>query len=65
MRRPEGGLLAGQWEFPHALVAQHAEAPPDDPGPRARRAAADGVLAATGLSPSRLAARAVCCEHER
>ena len=57
VKRPAGGLLAGQWEFPHAVVSQHAEAAPEDPGARARRAAADGVLAAMGLPPARLAAR--------
>ena len=58
VKRPAGGLLAGQWEFPHAVVSQHAEAAPEDPGARARRAAADGVLGAMGLPPARLAARA-------
>ena len=57
VKRPAGGLLAGQWEFPHAVVSQHAEAAPEDPGARARRAAADGVLAAMGLDWEALHAR--------
>ena len=31
-KRPATGLLAGQWEFPHAVVASDAAALPDDPG---------------------------------
>ncbi len=35
VKRPAGGLLAGQWEFPAVVVAQHPEELPDDPGAKA------------------------------
>ncbi|CAK0788530.1 unnamed protein product [Prorocentrum cordatum] len=49
-RRAGAGLLAGQWEFPCALVAQHLGAPPEDrdPGPEARGAAASALLRELG-----------------
>ena len=50
VKRPEGGLLAGQWEFPHAIVASDKQALPDDPGTQARSAATMSVLAAAGES---------------
>ena len=52
MRRPEGGLLAGQWEFPHEIVAAHKEEMPDDPGVAVRGAATASALAAAGVSES-------------
>jgi len=42
-KRPDSGLLAGQWEFPATLLAAHKEDEPDDPG-AAARATAGGTL---------------------
>ena len=43
-KRPATGLLAGQWEFPHAVVASDAAAVPDDPGAPERSRALDAML---------------------
>ena len=58
VRRPEGGLLAGQWEFPHAVVAEDKEALPDDPGAAARCAATTRLLQAAEVDPAGLGERA-------
>ena len=58
VRRPEGGLLGGQWEFPHAIVASAPDELPDDPGEMFRRAAVDAVLEGAGVSPAALSPRA-------
>ena len=50
VKRPADGLLANQWEFPHATVASHPEELPDDPGARARAAAIDSLLVASGVA---------------
>eukprot|EP00966_Prymnesium_polylepis_P278267 6429292-Prymnesium_polylepis.1 len=59
VKRPAEGLLAGQWEFPNALVAEHAERAPDDPGAAARAAAIDAALLELGLTPAALERRHV------
>ena len=46
VRRPEGGLLAGQWEFPYVVVAEDRAALPDDPGTDVRSKAIDKALTA-------------------
>ena len=43
VKRPDGGLLAGQWEFPHEIVASDKESLPDDPGKKVRSAATKAV----------------------
>eukprot|EP00900_Chrysochromulina_parva_P018947 jgi/Chrpa1/27053/Chrysochromulina_OHIO_Genome00024644-RA len=58
VRRPEGGLLGGQWEFPHAIVASAPDELPDDPGGMFRRKAVNAVLEGAGVSPAALSPRA-------
>jgi len=58
VRRPEGGLLGGQWEFPHAIVASAPDELPDDPGGMFRRKAVDAVLEGAGVFPAALSPRA-------
>jgi len=50
VKRPADGLLANQWEFPHATVASHPDELPDDPGKRARAEAIDALLVAAGVA---------------
>ena len=49
VKRPAEGLLAGQWEFPNVLVAEHKSDETVDPGAEARRGALDEMLALLGL----------------
>lgn len=50
VKRPADGLLANQWEFPHATVATHPEELPDDPGKGARAEAIDALIIAAGVA---------------
>ena len=57
-KRPATGLLAGQWEFPHAVVASDAATLPDDPGAPERSRALDTMLRdAAASSPARPSAK--------
>ena len=51
-KRPATGLLAGQWEFPHAVVASDAATLPDDPGAPERSLALNNMLLAAAESGS-------------
>ena len=57
VKRPAEGLLAGQWEFPNVLVAEHKENEPDDPGGEVRRQALDAHLASLGVAAGATAER--------
>ena len=57
VKRPAGGLLAGQWEFPHEIVATGKESLPDDPGVAARAAATERALSAAGVGEGSLGDR--------
>ena len=52
VRRPDSGLLAGQWEFPHVVVASDQAELPDAPVDAAISAAVDGVLERADLAIS-------------
>jgi hypothetical protein len=45
VRRPDSGLLAGQWEFPHAIVASDKAELPIDPGVEERYEAVSREIA--------------------
>lgn len=57
VRRPDGGLLSGQWELPSAPVASHKSELTADPGDQARSAAIDAALSVLGIGTSELSAR--------
>jgi len=59
IKRPDGGLLAGQWEFPAAVVATHPSQETDDPGAQVRTEAVDALLASAGIEPGALQGRCV------
>ena len=50
VKRPEEGLLAGQWEFPHAVVGMHKDTLPDDPGAPFRSNTANELVDSIGVT---------------
>jgi hypothetical protein len=48
VRRPEDGLLAGQWEFPNTLIASDKDQIPEDPGASVRSTAFEEILCGGG-----------------
>lgn len=54
VKRPEEGLLAGQWQFPNVVVAAEKNGDTEDPGAAAREVALNGLLHELGIEHSSL-----------